>query len=159
MKRRGAAQYDVRVSLAMSRKGREAFLAGAHIGVLSVADPGGHGPWTVPIWYSYEPGGDIRIITGRESPKTRMLREAGRFSLCAQNEDVPYRYVSVEGPVVAIDGPVSEDDRRTLAQRYLGAEGAEAYMASTPNLGESEVTITLRPERWLSADYSGQGTG
>jgi nitroimidazol reductase NimA-like FMN-containing flavoprotein (pyridoxamine 5'-phosphate oxidase superfamily) len=41
----------------MSRSQREEFLAGAHVGVLSVADiEPGRGPITVPIWYAYSPG-------------------------------------------------------------------------------------------------------
>jgi PPOX class probable F420-dependent enzyme len=139
----------------MSAHAREAFLAGVHVGVLSIARADGRGPWTVPIWYGYEPGGDVRVITGRDSPKTRLLRAAGRFSLCVQDEAPPYRYVTVEGPVVAIDGPVSEEERRSLARRYLGAEAGDAYVASTAGIGESEVLIALRPERWLSADFSG----
>jgi PPOX class probable F420-dependent enzyme len=138
----------------MSVDARQAFLAGVHVGVLSVARDDGRGPWTVPIWYSYEPGGDVGIITGRDSPKTRLLRAAGRFSLCVQNEAPPYQYVTVEGPVVAIEGPVGDDVRRALARRYLGPERGDAFVASTPGVGESEVLVTLRPERWLSADFS-----
>ena len=47
----------------MTTPEREAFLAGVHVGVLGVDDPG-HGPLTVPVWYSYEPGGTVDVITG-----------------------------------------------------------------------------------------------
>ena len=53
----------------------------------------------MPIWYSYEPGGEVVVLTDGESVKGRLLERAGRFSLCAQDETPPsYRYVSVEGP-------------------------------------------------------------
>jgi PPOX class probable F420-dependent enzyme len=145
------------VSFAMSVEDREAFLAGVHVGVLSVSAGDGRGPWTVPIWYSYEPGGVVRMVTGRDSPKTRLIRSTGRAALCAQSEQPPYRYVTIEGPVAAIDGPVDEDERRALAHRYLGPEQGDAYMAETAGLGAEEVVISLRPERWLSADYSRSG--
>lgn len=145
------------MSFAMSVADREAFLAGVHVGVLSVSAGDGRGPWTVPIWYSYEPGGEVRIITGRDSPKTRLIRNAGRGTLCVQSELRPYRYVTIEGPVVAIDGPVDEEERRVMAHRYLGREQGDAYLADTAGLGPTEVVISLRPERWLSADYSGTG--
>jgi PPOX class probable F420-dependent enzyme len=145
------------MSLAMSPDERQEFLAGVHVGVLSVADDG-RGPLVVPIWYAYQPGGDVRIVTGRKSRKTGLLRAAGRASLCAQSEEQPYRYVTVEGPVVGIE-PVDHEERRSLAQRYLGAEIAEAYLLATADIEEHEVVISLRPERWLSADYGRQQRG
>ena len=111
-----------RVSLTMSIAEREEFLAGLHVGVLSVDDPGS-GPLAIPVWYSYVPGGTVNVITGGQSVKAGLLRAAGRFSLCVQNESMPYRYVSVEGPITAFDKTVSDEERRALAQRYLGAEG------------------------------------
>jgi PPOX class probable F420-dependent enzyme len=145
------------MSLAMSPQERQEFLAGAHVGVLGVAD-GGRGPLLTPIWYAYRPGGDVRMITGRESRKTRLLRAAGRASLCAQSEEQPYRYVTVEGPVIGIE-PVDHEERRSLARRYLGAEIGDAYMQATAEVEEREVVISLRPERWLSVDYGRQQPG
>ncbi len=52
------------MSLSMTRAEREAFLADLHIGVISIAD-GEHGPLTCPVWYAYEPGGEIGLVTGR----------------------------------------------------------------------------------------------
>ena len=147
------------MSLAMSVAERQTFLAGVHIGVLGITDGQERGPWLVPIWYGYEPGGLIRIITGAESRKMPALRRAGRCSLCVQTEDPPYRYVTAEGPVVAIEHPVDEDERRSLAHRYLGADAGEAYLAATVDLAAGEVVVSLRPERWLSADFAKQQFG
>jgi len=147
------------VSLAMGVEEREAFLAGVHIGVLGVSDGEERGPWLVPIWYTYEPGGLVRIITGRDSRKMPALRRAGRCSLCVQTEEVPYRYVTVEGPVVALEHPVDEEERRSLAHRYLGSELGEAYIAATAGVVAGEVVVSIRPERWLSADFARQRLG
>jgi nitroimidazol reductase NimA-like FMN-containing flavoprotein (pyridoxamine 5'-phosphate oxidase superfamily) len=141
----------------MSAEEREAFLAGLHVGVLSVADDGGAGPWLAPIWYAYEPGGVVRMITLRRSRKTRLARTAGRASLCVQTEAPPYRYVTVEGPVVGLDEPVDTEERRAIAQRYLGVEMGNAYIAATASTEADEIVLSLRPERWLSADYSRMG--
>src|SRR5437773_3866003 len=73
------------MSLTMTKEAREAFLADVHVAVISVAEDG-HGPIVVPIWYSYQPGGEVRIITGRTSRKGKLLERAGRFSLCVQTE-------------------------------------------------------------------------
>ena len=121
------------MSLTMTKEEREAFLADVHVGVISVAEDG-HGPLTVPVWYSYEPGGEIRIITARKSRKRQLLERAGRFSLCAQTETLPYKYVSVEGPIVTIEEADLERDRRPLARRYLGADGGDRYIESTRHL-------------------------
>ena len=68
------------MSLAMTRQERERFLADPHVGIISIAEEG-RGPLTVPVWYSYEPGGDLRVVTGRTSRKGRLLeRRAG--SVC-----------------------------------------------------------------------------
>jgi PPOX class probable F420-dependent enzyme len=142
----------------MTVEEREAFLADVHVGVLSVAD-GGRGPWIVPVWYGYRPGGDIRVITARDSRKTRLMERAGRASLCVQSEELPYRYVSVEGPLTGIEHPLDLDERRALAVRYLGPEAAERFLAATADVVPGEVLVRLRPERWLTADYGKQGAG
>src|SRR5215472_901895 len=114
----------------MTRDEREAFLAGVHVGVLGVDEPG-RGPLTVPVWYSYEPGGTVNVITDGESRKARRLRDAGRCSLCAQTEEPPYRYVSVEGPITVVEHTVGGDERRDMAHRYLGIEIGDLYLAAT----------------------------
>jgi nitroimidazol reductase NimA-like FMN-containing flavoprotein (pyridoxamine 5'-phosphate oxidase superfamily) len=140
------------MSLAMTKEEREAFLADVRVGVISVAEDG-HGPLTVPIWYFYDPGGEVRIITARGSRKGKLLERAGRFSLCAQTETPPYKYVSVEGPIVAVEVADLERDRRPLAHRYLGAERGDRYIESTRDV-VGNVLIRMRPERWLTVDYA-----
>jgi uncharacterized protein len=107
------------------------------------------------MWYAYEPGGEVTLITSRESRKAELIRRAGRISLCVQAASVPYRYVSVEGAVTAVQEAVTAAERRALAHRYLGAEGADRYVESTAADTEKMIMIRIRPERWLSQDYSG----
>ena len=78
------------MSLAMSKSQREEFLSDLHVGVLSVAEED-KGPLTVPIWYMYEPGQDVWMLTGRDSRKGILLARALRASLCVQTETPPYR--------------------------------------------------------------------
>jgi len=112
----------------------------------------------VPVWYAYDPGKDLRIMTGRDSRKGRLLARAGRFSLCAQTESPPYKYVSVEGPIVSTEAADIERDLRPLARRYLGKEEGDRYVEETRNLPThtDNVLIRMRPERWLTTDYSKQ---
>jgi nitroimidazol reductase NimA-like FMN-containing flavoprotein (pyridoxamine 5'-phosphate oxidase superfamily) len=139
------------MSLAMSKTAREAFLAETRPGMLAVAEPG-RGPLTIPIWYAYAPGGVVRFVTGGASRKAKLLRQAGRASLCVQTETPPYKYVSVEGPV-AIGEPDHERDSREMALRYLGPELGAAYLELTADEREGSILVTLTPERWYSVDY------
>jgi PPOX class probable F420-dependent enzyme len=139
----------------MTKQEREAFLADVHIGIISISDQE-RGPLTVPIWYTYDSGGDLRIMTGRESQKGRLLARAVRFSLCVQTESPPYKYVSVEGPIISTEAADIDRDLRALAHRYLGKEMGDRYVEETRNLPThaDNVLVRMRPERWLSADYS-----
>jgi PPOX class probable F420-dependent enzyme len=136
--------------LNMSHEEREEFLAGLHVGVLSVASQDGGGPLAVPVWYTYAPGGTVNVSTGRGTRKAAAILAAGRFTLCAQDENPPYKYATVEGPVAIEEA--TEEERRELARRYLGPEGGDAYIASVP--GTDEIMLRLTPEHWLTADYS-----
>jgi nitroimidazol reductase NimA-like FMN-containing flavoprotein (pyridoxamine 5'-phosphate oxidase superfamily) len=143
------------MSLAMTRQEREAFLADVHVGVISIPEPG-RGPLTVPVWYSYDPGRELWLVTGRTSRKGRLLARSGRFSLCAQTETAPYKYVSVEGPIVAIEQANLERDLRSLARRYLGREGGDQYVEQTRSEHGDNVLVRMRPERWLTVDFAKQ---
>lgn len=139
----------------MSPAEREEFLAKPHVGVLGVDDPG-HGPLTVPIWYQYEPGGDVVIHTNANSRKGRLIEAAGRFSLCVQQESLPYRYVMVEGPVVDRRPADLDADERPMAHRYLGKKMGDQYCEGLDE-AERSVRFAMRPERWYSVDYGRQG--
>jgi nitroimidazol reductase NimA-like FMN-containing flavoprotein (pyridoxamine 5'-phosphate oxidase superfamily) len=141
----------------MTPKERETSLAEARVGIISIAEEG-RGPLTVPIWYAYEPGGELHVITDRNSHKGRLLEQVGRFSLCVQTEERPYKYVSVEGPILAIEPADLERDRRPMARRYLGLELGDRYIAMTSGAREraGSVLVRMRPERWLTMDYTKQ---
>ncbi len=142
--------------VAMTAAEREEFLAGAHVGVLSTATGSAGRTLAVPVWYSYRPGGLLTVLTGRRSRKAAAIRAAGRFGLCAQDTSPPYRYVSVEGPVVAEEAP-DPAERLAMARRYLGAQGGDRYVADNPDPGRENVAFRMRPDHWLSQDQ-GKGT-
>ena len=142
------------MSTAMTRQEREAFLADVRIAVISIPEEG-RGPLTVPIWYAYDPGGEVRIWTGGTTRKARLLGQGARFSLCVQDEAPPYRYVSVEGPVIAIEPADLERDVRPLAHRYLGREAGDRFIEELgSSAGEGDILIRMRPDRWIAEDYS-----
>src|ERR1700730_11870331 len=117
------------MSATMSRAEREEFLAGLHVGVLGVASPDGRGPLTVPVWYTYQPGGTVNLSTGRGTREALAIAAAGRFSLCAQDERPPYKYVAVEGPVVMADA--TDAERLDWPARTSGSTGGAATWPPT----------------------------
>jgi nitroimidazol reductase NimA-like FMN-containing flavoprotein (pyridoxamine 5'-phosphate oxidase superfamily) len=129
----------------------ESFLTDIHVAVISIAEVN-RGPLTVPIWYTYEPAGELGLITFRSSRKARLLEVGTRFSLCVQDEAPPYKFVTVEGPVTEIRDAELERDIRPLARRYLGAEGGDRYVTDTyaDPADPGELYVRMKPERWYS---------
>jgi nitroimidazol reductase NimA-like FMN-containing flavoprotein (pyridoxamine 5'-phosphate oxidase superfamily) len=136
----------------MTTKEREAFLTELHIGVMSV-ERQRNAPFTIPIWYAYQPGGEVLLWTEGRTTKAKLIRAAGRFSLTVQDEQPPYRYVAVSGPVTAVD-EASDAEARAIAIRYLGEEAGNAF--ADEHLTDDSVIIRMRPQQWLSTDYSKQ---
>ena len=68
----------------MTEQERQECLAEPHVGVISVASDSVRPPLTVPVWYGYEPGGNVTFFTGtrgRKARKTRLIEKAGVLSL------------------------------------------------------------------------------
>ncbi|HEY2060206.1 MAG TPA: pyridoxamine 5'-phosphate oxidase family protein [Amycolatopsis sp.] len=130
---------------------REKFLAEPHVGVLAVARDG-RPPLAVPIWYDYEPGGELLLWTDRDSAKGRAIQAAGELSLSVQQETRPYKYVTVSGPVVAASEAPTDAEAFRIAARYSPDDEARAFVDG--RLNEGSVLIRVRPEKWLSSDHS-----
>ncbi len=137
------------MSLTMSVEERQSFLAGLHVGIVSIPRKD-QAPLTVPIWYDYAPGGELWMLTGAESRKGKALLECERISLCAQTESLPYRYVSVEGKF-----EITESNKEVglkMAVRYLGEAAGKQYSENSG--GEQSVLVRFVPDKWLTVDYS-----
>jgi len=147
------------VSRPMTQEEREAFLAEAHVGVIGI-DRRGRAPLTVPIWYVYEPGGELWIMVESDSVKQRLIDRAGRFSLCVQSETPPYKFVSVEGRVTSVRPSDKDRDERRMARRYLGEELGDVYIevSKTDPTNRPGLIVTMRPEAWFSSDFGKQWT-
>jgi len=131
----------------MTKAERDEFLADVHVGVLAIDQPG-RGPLALPIWYLVEDG-DVLIGMGGNSKKAELLRAAGRATLTVQTEEPPYKYASVEGPVV-IESHQRDDFE--MASRYLGPELGRWYADNNASTPES-VVVRLTPEHWLTKDF------
>jgi nitroimidazol reductase NimA-like FMN-containing flavoprotein (pyridoxamine 5'-phosphate oxidase superfamily) len=135
--------------LTMSKSDREAFLADLHVGVITIARDEAP-PLAAPVWYSYEPGGDVVFVFEASSEKIKLFGTAGQASLCVQNEAMPYKYVTVEGPAVV--GDTDDDVERGLAYRYLGPEIGDLYLGAVADTVSRVARLT--PTRWRTVDYT-----
>jgi uncharacterized protein len=144
----------------MTEEERQEFLAGPHVAVLSVASGGDRPPHTTPVWYAYEPGGYVTFFTGtqgRRSRKSALVRKTGVLSLTVQQEEFPYRYVTVEGTIVGEDRPPSADQVLAVARRYMPEDHARGFVQSEIEYPSGEfVLFTVRPDRWLSFDFAAE---
>jgi uncharacterized protein len=142
------------MSLAMSHDDRTTFLAGAHLGVLTTGADGSRAPLAAPIWYGVDAEGTIRVITGASSQKAAAIEATGRFGIVVHEEVRPFRYVSVEGPVVERRPCELARDLLPMAVRYLGDEAGQAYADQWLSWNSDDVVYQMRPERWGSADHT-----
>ncbi len=131
----------------MNDEERDDFLAERRIAVLAI-ERDGKGPLCAPIWYQRTDDGQFEIAMANGSVKAKLLRARGRATLCVQDESLPYRYVTVEGPVSVRVMTTSErhDVLVSIASRYLGDEGGARYADAFP--GHEEALVSLTPEHW-----------
>lgn len=146
----------------MNEHDRQAFLAEPHIAVLSVASGDDHPPLAVPVWYNYQPGGNVTFFTGtqgRKARKTALIERAGVLSLTVQRAEFPYKYVAIEGTVVRADRPPSEAGMLAIVGRYLPEEMARGFVAT--ELARPSATLvlfTVRPDHWRAFDFGEAGS-
>jgi len=144
----------------LTRDERERFLSELHVGVVSVAE-GDRGPCTTPVWYTYEPGGDVVFSSREDTRKIALLTLGTRVSVLAQTEGdiasgVLPRYVRVEGPVVKLERADLDRDLRPIVRRYLGEQIGDGYLAATRgDTVTDDVVVHVRPERWYTRDFGG----
>jgi hypothetical protein len=128
------------------------FLAEPRVGIFAVASRSGP-PAAVPIWYSYTVGGRLWIITEANSRKRRLLARTGCATLVVDEVAPRTRFVSVDCEVVD-SRPVTAEDQRELASRYLVGDALDPYLATVAANIPNEQRITLQPTRWRYADLT-----
>jgi nitroimidazol reductase NimA-like FMN-containing flavoprotein (pyridoxamine 5'-phosphate oxidase superfamily) len=138
--------------LSMGVSERESFLQEPHLAVLAV-EREGRAPLAVPIWYAYDPGGLVTVHTARGQLKTQALEASGRYTLCVQVDTPPYRYVSVDGPIVAIE-PIGEEERVAMVRRYFDVDMADEYLRRTDANAANDVAVRMRPQAWRTVDFA-----
>jgi nitroimidazol reductase NimA-like FMN-containing flavoprotein (pyridoxamine 5'-phosphate oxidase superfamily) len=140
----------------LTEQEREAFLTEPRVAVLSLPSNDERPPLAFPVWYGYQPGGQISYYTHRTEPKSRKLRllhEGSVVSLCVQREELPYKYVTVEGTVVEENEAPTVGQMVAIVRRYLPEDDARAYVNGEMESGVNLVLFTIRPDRWAGLDF------
>ncbi len=125
-------------------------LADARPAILATTRSDGR-PHAAPVWIDVDQGA-VWFNTGADTVKGRNLARTGVASICVQDDRPPFSFVVVEGTVVDTIEPSPPDVREALAARYLGAEGGRAFIESMGDM--ASMLFVVRPDRWLSADFS-----
>lgn len=116
---------------------QKAILRGHHFGV--VATVGGDGrPQTSVVWVDTD-GENVVFNTTNARAKGRNLRANPRVSISVWDNDDPYRYFEVEGPV-ELDETGANEHIGELSQRYDGKP------FHTP---VDRLIVRIKPERVL----------
>lgn len=96
----------------------------------------------VPVWYDVDEDGSLLFTTGELTVKGRNLLQAGRASLCVDDEHPPFSFVSIEGAaeVGADPGDLLYWATR-IAGRYMGETNATQFGRRNAVPGELLVRI------------------
>ena len=120
------------------------FLDRANVAILATVGLGNR-PHAAPVWYLYE-GQEILVSTGRGSQKHRNVERNPAVTMVFERRETPYYVVTVQGEA-EIGPPLSDEDRLTLAVRYLGEGQGQAYAERTR--GSDSITLRIRPSKFL----------
>ena len=103
------------------------------------------GVHAAPVWYLYR-GGELRVITGRDSVKLKNAIRTGLATLCIQrSRGSDLRYVTAEGSVRV--EPCSIEERRALWAHYTDDARAAAMAAADLS---GLCVLVLTPRRWTA---------
>jgi PPOX class probable F420-dependent enzyme len=121
-------------------------LEGTRTGKLATLTPAGW-PHVMPIWFVLD-GDEVVFSTGRDTVKGRHVARDGRVSLCVDDERPPFAYVHIRGRARIDDESDLLEWTTRIAERYMGADQAEAY--GRRNAVPTEMLVRLRPERVIA---------
>ena len=102
-------------------------------------------PHAIPVWYEYTDG-EFIVFTSSTFQRVKNLERDSRAAITISTHDVPYMYVSAEGPVSITSEGVAETGL-SIARRYMG-EDAQQFLDDVYD--EHSVVLRLRPERILT---------
>jgi PPOX class probable F420-dependent enzyme len=136
-----------------------------HLLRLATTDEDGF-PRLVPIWFIRR---DDEILFTPRGPSVFLanIRRDPRVALSIDEDPLPYRKVTVQGTARIVHDLGADDEwrelYRTIAKRYVPAEGADAYVANTIDQPRALIGVPLggasRTTTWRMPVDEEDGTG
>ena len=123
---------------------REFVAAGTRTGKLATTRRDGR-PHVVPIWFVLD-GDDFVFNTGEGTIKGRALVRSGWASICVDDQEPPYSFVTASGPVtISTDLDLMLPLATRIGARYMGEHLGEQF--GRRNAVEGELLVRLRAEQ------------
>jgi hypothetical protein len=105
-------------------------------------------PRVEPIWFHWD-GKQIVVASPATAPKARALKTGAKVALTIDTAEFPSKVLLIRGAaeVTIVDGLVPE--YALSAERYMGKEGAQAWLGQVAGMGISQmVRVAVTPE-WV----------
>jgi PPOX class probable F420-dependent enzyme len=107
-------------------------------------------PHVAPVWYAVDDDGTIVFTTGETTVKGRNLRRTGYAAMSVDDDEAPFSFVTLEGPVtISADATDVRHWAGLIGGRYMGDDRAAEY--GDRNGVPGELLIRLTPARVVSA--------
>jgi PPOX class probable F420-dependent enzyme len=121
-------------------------LQGTFTGKLGTINKDGT-PHIVPIWFTLDCEDNIIFNTGYKSVKTKNIQRDNRVSLCVDDQNPPFSFVTIDGIAGIINDlpDVIFKWAKKIAARYMGDDKAELY--GKRNSSEGELLFKIKPNR------------
>ena len=104
-----------------------------------------------PVWHEWRDGG-FSIITGADDVKVRHIERQGRAVAVVSDNDFPFRGIEVScSPTIERDPGFGRETLARIARRYLGASGAERYLAHS---NDGAIVIRMVPGELRTWDFA-----
>lgn len=111
--------------------------------VLATLMPDGR-PQATPVWFDFEKS-EFRVNTARGRVKDLNMRKRSAVALTILDPDDPYRYMQVQGDVVA---QAEENAKAHLDHLALKYHGVERFPGSTE--GQTRVIYTIKANSFFT---------
>jgi hypothetical protein len=104
-------------------------------------------PRVIPIWFHWN-GKEFIMATPPRAPKLKALARNPKVSLTIDDNTFPHKVLLIRGTarMEKLEGIVPE--YAAAAERYFGAEQAQAWLSQLRTMATSQVRITITPE-WV----------